>query len=188
MCDEAARYYKWLFQEKSSVDPGPLLEAKRREKTLSEPEKKQRKKTITIQECRTALRSMADNKSPGPDKLPAEFYKQYESLILKNYYDMITEACEYGCLPDNTTEGTIALLYKHKGDLRDMRNYRPITLLQTDYKIYAKILEARLKKNSPILYHPLNWDSSREECLQKPLISSSSFRPIWMRMTKKASF
>jgi hypothetical protein len=93
-----------------------------------------------------ALRSMADGKSPGPDKFPSEFYKQYEKFILKNFHDMITEACKYGHLPDNTTEGTIALLYKHKGDPRDMRNYRPITLLQNDYKIYAKILVARLKK------------------------------------------
>jgi hypothetical protein len=106
MCDEAARYHKWLFQEKPSVDPEPLLE-KLREKTLGEPDKKQLEKTITIQECRTALRSMADNKSPGLDKLPAEFYKQYDSLILKINYDLITEACEYGYLPDNTTEGTI---------------------------------------------------------------------------------
>jgi hypothetical protein len=89
---------------------------------------------------------MAGDKSPGPDKLPAEFYKQYEELVLDNYYNMITEACEYGVLPEDTTDGTIALIYKNKGDPRDMRNYRPITLLQVDYKIYAKILVARLKR------------------------------------------
>jgi hypothetical protein len=48
---------------------------------------------------------------------------------------MIEEACEYGFLPEDPTEGTIALIYKNKGDPRDMRNYRPITLLQVDYKI-----------------------------------------------------
>eukprot|EP00962_Isochrysis_galbana_P058866 scaffold32199_cov108-Isochrysis_galbana.AAC.9 len=42
-------------------------------------------------------------------------------------------------------EGYIILLYK-KGDSRDPRNYRPITLLQVDYKILAKILVARMKK------------------------------------------
>jgi hypothetical protein len=42
-------------------------------------------------------------------------------------------------------EGDIVLLYK-KGDSRDPRNYRPITLLQVDYKILAKILVARMKK------------------------------------------
>jgi len=42
-------------------------------------------------------------------------------------------------------EGDIILLYK-KGYSRDPRNYRPITLLQVDYKILAKILVARMKK------------------------------------------
>jgi hypothetical protein len=37
------------------------------------------------------------------------------------------------------------LLYK-KGDSRDPRNYRPITLLYVDYEILAKILVARMKK------------------------------------------
>jgi hypothetical protein len=105
-------------------------------------------------ECRQAIRSMADDKSPGPDKLTAEFYKLYEALILDNYHDMIEEACKYGFLPEDTTEGTIALIYKNKGDPRDMRNYRPITLLQVDYKIDAKILVARLPKKSQTSYPP----------------------------------
>jgi hypothetical protein len=101
-------------------------------------------------------KSMADDKSPGPDKLPAEFYKLFEALILDNYHDMIMieEACKYGFLPEDTTEGTIALIYKNKGDPRDMRNYRPITLFQVDYKIYAKILVARLKKKITNIISP----------------------------------
>jgi hypothetical protein len=110
-----------------------------------------------------ALRSMADGKSPGPDKLPSEFYKQYEKLILNNYHDMITEACKYGHLQDNTIEGTIALPYKHRGDPRDMRNYRPITLLQNDYKIYAKILVARLKKKITNIISPAQLGTSQKE-------------------------
>jgi hypothetical protein len=42
-------------------------------------------------------------------------------------------------------EGDVVLLYK-KGDSRDPRNYRPITLLQVDYKILAKILVAWMEK------------------------------------------
>jgi hypothetical protein len=35
-----------------------------------------------------------------------------------------------------------------------MRNYRPITVLQVDYKIYAKILVARLKKKITNIISP----------------------------------
>jgi hypothetical protein len=142
MCEEAANYYIWLLQEELALEPEPLLD-KLREKKLSEIDKTRLDQKITKQDCKLALRSMADDKPQGPDKLPAEFYKQCDALILDNYYDMLTDACEYGFLPEDTTEGTIALLYKHKGDPRDMRNYRPITLLQVDYRICAKVLVAR---------------------------------------------
>ena len=40
--------------------------------------------------------------------------------------------------------GDITLLFKKK-DREDVRNYRPLTMLNTDYKIYTKILANRLK-------------------------------------------
>eukprot|EP00964_Phaeocystis_antarctica_P067902 scaffold41134_cov33-Phaeocystis_antarctica.AAC.1 len=43
------------------------------------------------------------------------------------------------------TEGLISVLYKKK-DRKDPRNYRPITLLNGDYKILMRILTARLNK------------------------------------------
>jgi hypothetical protein len=131
MCEEAANYYVWLFQEKQAQDP-EIIPDKLREKQLTEKDKEFLDKKISKAECRQAMRSMADDKSLGPDKLPAEFYKLYETLISDNYHDMIEEACEYGYLPEDKTEGTIALIYKNKGDPRDMRNYRPITQLQVD--------------------------------------------------------
>ena len=41
-------------------------------------------------------------------------------------------------------EGDITLLYKKK-DRTDVRNYRPLTMLNTDYKVYTKVLANRLK-------------------------------------------
>ena len=45
---------------------------------------------------------------------------------------VFNEAINTGMLPDRMLEGEVALLYKKK-DPRDIRNYRPITLLNTDY-------------------------------------------------------
>jgi hypothetical protein len=60
MCKEASNYYKWLFEERPSTDPEPLLE-KLKEKALSELDKKILDQGITLRECRMALRSMADD-------------------------------------------------------------------------------------------------------------------------------
>ena len=41
-------------------------------------------------------------------------------------------------------EGEVALIYKKK-DPKDIRNYRPITLLNNDYKILARVLTEKIK-------------------------------------------
>ena len=50
-----------------------------------------------------------------------------------------------GKLPPHFLEGDVAMLYK-KGDREDPRNYRPITLLNTDYKIFTRILAKRMEE------------------------------------------
>ena len=46
----------------------------------------------------------------------------------------------------------MGLLYKKK-DKRDIQNYRPITLLNMDYKTYTKVLANRLREVAPNLIH-----------------------------------
>ena len=58
---------------------------------------------------------------------------------------MITEAMSAGELPESLRQGDIILLYK-KGDPEEIRNYRPITLLNVDYKIFSRIITNRLKQ------------------------------------------
>jgi hypothetical protein len=76
---------------------------------------------------------------------PFYFYRSFEELIIHDLHKILIEAHGLGFLPPTMREGDIVLLYE-KGDSRDPRKYRPITLLQVDYKILAKILVARMKK------------------------------------------
>ena len=57
---------------------------------------------------------MAANKATGPDGIPAEFYTQFEYLILARLHAVLTEAAERGWLDENMREGDIILLYKKK--------------------------------------------------------------------------
>ena len=50
---------------------------------------------------------------------------------------------QQGSLPPTFLEGITTVLYKKK-DPTDTRNYRPITLLNNDYKIMTRVLTARL--------------------------------------------
>ena len=40
------------------------------------------------------------------------------------------------------------------GDMEELKNWRPISLLNTDYKIVTKVLADRLKKVLPSIIHP----------------------------------
>jgi hypothetical protein len=87
---------------------------------------------------------MATGKSPGPDGLGAEFYHAFGPHIASPLHQVLLEAQNKGTLPEEFASGDISVLYK-KGDPRDVRNYRPITLLPVDYKIYSKVLVRRMK-------------------------------------------
>ena len=73
-----------------------------------------------------------------------EFYRAFEQIIAQPLKDAITESQKTNRLPSSMLEGDITLIYKKK-DPKDIRNYRPITLLNVDYKILTKILADRLK-------------------------------------------
>ena len=49
-------------------------------------------------------------------------------------------------MSESMREGLITLIYKGKGNREDIKNWRPISLLNTDYKIISKILAGRVKK------------------------------------------
>jgi hypothetical protein len=57
-----------------------------------------------------------------------------------------------GKLSRSMRAGILSLIYKKKGDRRVLKNYRPISLLQVDYKILARIMANRFKKFYPKLY------------------------------------
>ena len=50
--------------------------------------------------------------------------------------------------------GVVTLLEKKGKDRLDIANWRPITLLNTDYKLLTKTLAGRLKSVLPCVVHP----------------------------------
>ena len=88
---------------------------------------------------------MTRGKTPGPDGLPSEFYEKFFHLFGAAFLTMINCNFRQGILPDSFANGYISLLCKDKSAAEDIRNWRPISLLNTDYNIISKALTFRLK-------------------------------------------
>ncbi|CAG2243758.1 unnamed protein product [Mytilus edulis] len=101
---------------------------------------------ITVKEIEFALQKMARNKSPGSDGLTVEFYCTFFSSLKDILLKLFEEIEKYSKLSRSMRCGIISLIFKKKGDKRFLKNYRPISLLQVDYKILAKVMANRFKQ------------------------------------------
>ena len=143
VANEFAHYSRWLFQSKPSRNSARMLQLLR-QRQLTHRSCNRLEADISQDEVTTAIRNMAKGKSPGPDGLPSEVYQEFEVDLRDKLHLLLQDSLKAGSMPVAVRKGEIVFLYK-KGEPREVRNYRPITLLNTDYKILAKILVARLK-------------------------------------------
>lgn len=100
-------------------------------------------------EITLAISSMQSGKSPGPDGFPAEFFKKFSPLLSAQLRNMLAESLRLGSIPPSLNEACITLIAKKGRDPTDCASYRPISLLNTDVKILAKVLAHRLEDTLP---------------------------------------
>lgn len=103
--------------------------------------------SIQYKEVEEVVKALRSECSTGIDGISNEFYKRYWHLIGRDFVEVITEIEQTGQLASMQNLGVITLLYK-AGDRNELSNWRPITVLNTDYKIIEKVLSNRIK---PIL-------------------------------------
>lgn len=97
---------------------------------------------LCVDDLTQAVRSMSNNKCPGADGLPKEFYITFWEDLKEPLLTMFMESLRIGKLPSSLREGVISLMFK-KGDKQDLKNWRPLTLLGVDAKILSKALFLR---------------------------------------------
>ena len=100
---------------------------------------------LSLDECHRVLLGMARRKAPGSDGFPMEFYVKFWPLLGSDLVLVLNSCFERGSLALSQRRGIISLSFK-KGDCLDPRNWRPITLLNVDYKIAARAIAGRLLK------------------------------------------
>ena len=104
---------------------------------------------ITMKELITTIKRFKRRQTPGPDEIPIETFKELGRIGLVEILNMLNKWWEEEEeeMPEEVCQARIALI-KKKGDTADQRNYRPISLLNSIYKIFAAILKNRIAEQA----------------------------------------
>ena len=120
---------------------------------LNVEEQESLEKDLKFEELKDALTSFADNKSPGEDGFTKEFYEAFFDLLWKDLLNSYNDAFNKRSLSVSQKRGTITLIPKGDENLSDLKNWRPKSLLNIDYKILSKVLAKRMEQHFSKLIH-----------------------------------
>ena len=154
--EEQRRFYKELYSKDEHVlfddQDLPIPKMKVLADTPAASEE-----FFSEKEIATAVSQLANNKTPGPDGISIDFYKVFWKRLAPIFTDVCLEIYENSMMPESSRIGVINLIPKKGRDTRLLRNLRPITLLNSDYKIIERLLANRIV---PALEYLVDFDQS----------------------------
>ena len=115
--------------------------------TLDNSDKEYCDTPMTLEEIGNSLKSLNNNSSPGIDGLTTSFLKFFWNKLRSIVLQSFQHSFDSGQLSTSQKRGVISLIHKGKDLSRsDLKNWRPITITNTDYKILSKCLASRIQK------------------------------------------
>ncbi|GJR52475.1 RNA-directed DNA polymerase, eukaryota [Tanacetum coccineum] len=137
---EFLEHFSTRFQQPRRIRPVINIDFPR---TISELKKNELEGDISYQEIKRAVWDCGIDKSPGPDGVTFGFIRRYWSLIEKDVVAAVQHFFTSGNFPKGCNASFIALIPKIP-DAKLVKDFRPISLIGSLYKIIAKILANRL--------------------------------------------
>ena len=145
---EVENFYKTLYKSQDDnledIDLNSIVNESTIPK-LTDAEKHMLDSPITETEILDSLKKLKNKKSPGTTGFQADFYKFFwkdlKYFILRSFYCSLSK----GELSQSQKLGIVSILPKGEKPREYLKNWRPITLLNTLYKIFSGIIANRLK-------------------------------------------
>lgn len=122
--------------------------------TITPTQLKYLSQPFSHQEISKAIKALPLHKAPGPDGFINEYYKSFQDQLVPHLCNTFNKFLTTGEIPSESLEAVITTIHKPGKPFQDPANYRPISLLNTDLKIYTKLLATRLAEYMPALIHP----------------------------------
>ena len=141
-------YYQQLYSKEHDIN----YEIENRSGiTISQEEKNLCGIELQEFEIHKAINTMKRDKTLGPDGHSVEFYQKFWLDIKDIFMEMVQYGYNNKTLPCTTIDGVLNLIPKQGKDSRYLKNLRPITLLNADYKILEKALATRMDMVLPTI-------------------------------------
>ena len=118
---------------------------------LSEEQKMSCEGKITSEECALLLECFQNNKTPGSDGIPIEFYKKFWPLISEPFIQCTNECFQKSEMSRSQKQAVITLIEKKGKNHSFLDNWQPISLVNVDAKIMSKAIATRIKNVLPTL-------------------------------------
>ena len=153
--EEMRKFYEKLFSEKKciDIDETSLKTIKKRLPKLNEQNREMVEKEITLEELSNIVKKSKNNKSPGPDGYSNEFYKVFWPTIKILLMKLLNSYRNKNIVNPAQLEGIITCIPKG-GKVRNiLKNWRPITLLNSVYNFFSGIIANRIKNILPTIIH-----------------------------------
>ena len=149
--DEQKRFYEKLYTTNnptiSRENENIFFPENENIQKLSELESASMENDLTVGECLNVLAKMKKNKSPGSDGFTVEFYLHFWNDLKYPMLKSFQESYEKQVLADSQKLGVITCLPKPGKPREFIKNWRPISLLNVDYKIISGVIANRIKNN-----------------------------------------
>ena len=148
--NEQKDFYKKLYSSKETVQDADteniFFPKEKLIRTLTVDESQDIEKNITLKECFNVLKNMKKNKSPGSDGFTVEFYLYFWNYLKYSLIRSFENSYRDEILSDSQKLGIVTCLPKPGKSKEYLKNWRPITLLNVDYKIFSGVIANRIKK------------------------------------------
>ena len=104
------------------------------------------------------------------DGITSDIVKLEGQIVLPYLTNSFNNILRTKQIPDSWCEAKTVILFK-KGDLKDIKKYRPISLLSHSYKIFTRLLQTRIERT-------LNENQPREQARFRKGYSTSDIRKL----------